>query len=101
MSAPQHTPGPWSVSFCSQGEGCWCRIISIAGREESDSLDDCVIASGAVNKRDAHLIAAAPELFEALEYITTYHKTGGHEGDPDEAERRAEAALAKARGEVA
>lgn len=66
MSAPAFTPGPWSVATCSEGAECWCRIISIAGREDSEDLKDCVIHAGAVNKRDANLIATAPELYEAL-----------------------------------
>ncbi len=59
------TPGPWHVETCSEGESCWCRVIG-CGEIGSDSLEDCVIPSGAVSKRDAHLIAAAPEMFEAM-----------------------------------
>jgi hypothetical protein len=42
---------------------------------------------------NAHLIAAAPDLYEALEYILT-----ANDGEPDRFDR-AHAALAKARGE--
>jgi hypothetical protein len=53
------------------------------------------------NEANARLIAAAPELYEALDYLARYHKSGGNEGDPDEAaSRKAFAALTKARGEA-
>lgn len=91
----QWTPGPWSVTLCHTGEKCWCRTISIAGREESDALEDCVIPSGAVSKRDAHLIAAAPELYEALETLVSF---AGAKTVSSLAWHQARRALAKARG---
>lgn len=49
---------------------------------------------------NAHLIAAAPDMYEALEALAKFHLSGGHEGDADEAIGMATAALAKARGEA-
>jgi hypothetical protein len=61
---------------------------------------DLACKTGSQAIANARLIAAAPELYEALDYLARYHKSGGNEGDPDEAERKAFAALTKARGEA-
>lgn len=104
MSA-QFTPGPWAVTTCAEGEGCWCRIICVAGHEDIKDLEYCVIHSGAVHKRNACLIAAAPELYEALSKCASMirHAVGADVFvDPEHTMRLSDvtALLAKARGEA-
>lgn len=58
MSAPQFTPGPWSVEE------------NIDGWEINDNLDGGVAVTvfndSETEQANAHLIAAAPELYEAI-----------------------------------
>lgn len=70
----KHTPGPW---FCSEhrfkeyGDLDLCSHTVTAGREDDPCLhlatiiSDCVVESQA----NARLIAAAPELLDALEEV--------------------------------
>jgi hypothetical protein len=81
----QWTQGPWSALHL--GRNAW--IIE---------CDDGIVASvehcsSAVDKADAHLIAAAPDLYEALEYVY-------ESGDGERARAMMKAALAKARGDI-
>ena len=92
----EYTPGPWTVTTCNEGESCWCRIIACPATEGSDG-NDWVIASGAVHKRDANLIAAAPDLYEALDLLTAPKCAGV---DECMARDKAFDALAKARGDA-
>lgn len=93
MSEIQHTPGPWHVStkadgledgwtVCIMGDGVDLRI-----RNETPAL------LGDIEK-DADLIAAAPDLLEALEEIVNTPWIGGKGGLV-----KARAAIAKAKGE--
>jgi hypothetical protein len=64
MSKPKWTPGPWPVVREDLRGGCyWCGVV-IPGLEEGFALhaDD----NGEAN---AHLIAAAPDLYDALHKI--------------------------------
>lgn len=94
MTERKWTPGPWVYDEESQGE--WGTNYSI--QQYDNRLID--VAEMVGTKEDAHLIAAAPELYEALEAFTD--DSDCH----DEAEwfearlRDARAALAKARGEA-
>jgi hypothetical protein len=90
MSAFKGTPGPWTGIDC----------VNVAG------MDDAGISIGFINSRDesrmaeakanARLIAAAPELLEALELVMD-RLVDRHE--TDEAAVHARAAIAKATGE--
>jgi len=108
MTKPAFTPGPWvaepinfspidewSVSADGFGE-----IVSVHG---SDGCDDPAMFPGTAN---AHLIAAAPELFEACQASLVlgqrvYHNANAHEAPKDWAEVRAllQTAISKALGE--
>ena len=101
MSKTKFTPGPWLFSSYKSGTS----VIVIDGKEFG-------VATVNYPNRDAnaHLIAAAPELYEALEKIRHWgesqHKAqskGGHATFDMMMLREqidtAEAALAKARGE--
>ena len=55
-----HTPGPWKVVPCGAQNDCWCRVVEGPG-------DEVIVSSGSVEKKNAALIAAAPDLLAALE----------------------------------
>ena len=93
-----HTPGPWeviqdqygAVEFIWGDTGCVCDLRS--PQETAEIFDGWM---GPTKLDDARLIAAAPELYEALEDLIEFliH------GDKSKAILRAKAALAKARGD--
>lgn len=88
MSAPQFTPGPWRVDLVKPHQVCLnaekTRFIRVASANPQWS--NCAA--------NANLIAAAPELYEALLEVQQYPL-------PERTERNIAAALAKARGEQA
>ena len=57
-----HTPGPWSISTDREATGV---IYALRGFEWDDI---CVITPRCEAAANARLIAAAPEMLEALEY---------------------------------
>ena len=89
----KHTPGPWHIN-----ENC---PTAVNGPTEApgvivDLADNCDDEEAIPN---AQLIAAAPEMLDALEAITTSDKNGRF-GFPnfDAAIRQCLAAIAKAKG---
>lgn len=124
MTEPKWTPGPWHPGhFVDPESSCQCRAIlseahagSVAeinvwngiamiadGSNDAPPLDEAIA--------NAHLISAAPELYEALRPFIR-HYASWMDDYPDETEpavypkhtigelRRARAALGKARGET-
>ena len=88
MSTTAHTPGPWTISGAST-------IKTLGGNKT-------YIASIAKNDRpaNARLIAAAPDLLEALKALQRQALQGNARGDEwmDEALELTRAAIAKAEG---
>lgn len=64
MSEPKWTPGPWEP-YRQEGQYGW-RIIRPAGDAE---LGNWMVAERVRREEDARLIAGAPELYEALQFI--------------------------------
>jgi len=86
----KHTPGPWKLSV----DGCNAennRANVVEGANGS------LIVYGNANDSDARLIAAAPDLLEALQELWDIHK--GYEINSERA-ARINAAIAKATGET-
>lgn len=88
----KHTPGPWKVKFHLSDSNTHAEITpdgpgTCGGFFEEHYL--CV--SGIVSEADGFLIAAAPDLLDALGELL-YART-------DKAERMAREAIAKATGE--
>lgn len=88
---PQHTPGAWHIftAACSPdqraiGDETENRIIALI--DKSDEQDEA----------NAHLIAAAPELLEALENLV---RNFTQEPDPHGDLKKAKAVIKKAKGE--
>ena len=59
MNTPKHTPGPWVV-----------HTFTISGKEKLEVLD--ATGTNACVQANAHLIAAAPAMYEALKELVTY-----------------------------
>jgi len=86
MSA--HTPGPWQYG---EGNDFYIERVGTAA-------DDSATLAIVYTEADARLIAAAPELLEALECMT--EAVDGYLHDPFKAEvAAARAAIALARGD--
>jgi hypothetical protein len=106
------TKGPWSRHECFDptGKRLTSRDIVPPGGHSLNGV--AVLASVFSNDADARLIAAAPELYEALrqcrlelDYCQQQLAARGQTGHPEDSVSRAlkagRAALAKARGEAA
>ncbi len=70
-----HTPGPWSISRYSATsvEAVNQRGVASTGGYQSNMIDAEVLL--AENEANARLIAAAPELLEALKKMLRTHTT--------------------------
>ena len=98
-----HTPGPWVVVENSwevstiyapfDGTVAVCPINDLVTEESQDEFQ-------AVMDANARLIASAPDLLEALEWISSNYENVNlnHIDFRVEAKHRADAALTKARG---
>lgn len=95
-----HTKGPWHI-----GGRHKCTTYDAYGQRVSDSFEGVMVTqrSDAECQANARLIAAAPELLEALEWVLGeyqvffYDETGKME---NEVIAFARAAIAKAKGET-
>lgn len=100
MSA-KHTPGPWSAvehgawDFSVEAQGTVCRIDN-KGKWFPSRRDPCATVGRSQNAMaaDARLIAAAPELLEALAVVLLETE----EALLEPTQRKARAAIAKATG---
>lgn len=96
MIRTTHTPGPWvdSITMGRSEKGVVAEAFAWMGR------GPVIVATRAVREgehmHNARLIAAAPDLLEALEEISRKYSNGA---SADAIARIARAALAKARGE--
>lgn len=105
-----HTPGPWALGQKPHEQGTMIDIDAVGMRQHGA----IAVAVWRMEQEErspdmeanAHLIAAAPELLEALiamEREKPDYMTRNNLGDPSEetTNRMARAAIAKAKGEVA
>lgn len=97
---PTHTPGPWRIHKLP-----WCTYIGAGPVVDSvtGASRDC-IAYNVSEGPNARLIAAAPDLYEALKVMVelaqeTDYFTDPSDPDPYAALKTAEAAIAAARAE--
>ena len=104
MNAKKHTPGPWLRDDCS---GLDCDVRAASGRKVA--LCWGLASNNATNYRadyraecdaNAHLIAAAPELLEALQLGKDFliGSTAWTQAQVDELTEKICAAIAKATG---
>jgi len=103
-TSPAHTPGPWTIHESALSSSLVKELhIGTPTRTAACVYDDCAagILVRSEVKANARLIAAAPELLEALERISTaYDETLRHPIAAPllHAIYGARAAIAKARG---
>jgi type II secretory pathway component GspD/PulD (secretin) len=98
MSEPKFTPGPWFIPDHASG----FEIESSCNKQiaKTSQLYAVKQASDHDERRaNAHLIAAAPELYEALEKLEGWFDSDSKES-ADKYLKKAKAARAKARGEI-
>jgi len=88
------TPGPWTVGAALNGN--W---IEFGADEKAVARTFHTHVGAQAEDANAHLIAAAPDLYEALAECRAL--LDGEGGMPVGVRERADAALAKARGEQA
>lgn len=97
MSISKHTPGPWTLD-----DRGYKYIVSKSGNgyitRDVCRLDGSTMAALA-QEANARLIAAAPELLEALELLVDNPYRDGIESD-ERLRRIGRAAIAKAKGET-
>ena len=94
---PKFTPGPWNykgseIISTHEKRGRPVSVVDLFGAMGGEDSD-----------ADAHLIAAAPDLYEALEHLQSVQNGPPlirFEADWQEAMAKTKAALAKARGET-
>lgn len=95
MKQPKHTPGPWVAEIIeNHSNEIWAGRINVASIREQG------VNSGHPNEYEpnARLIAAAPELLEALEYLV--YRLTEHSACSEGDVQKAQLAIAKARGEL-
>ena len=108
-SETKHTPGPWCLDITRDGDGDVVRVVQEESTAHPYHIAEVYGHGGDAvtdtqRMRDARLIAAAPEMLEALETIEKwlYHIERGSPMAANAAEMirgKARAALRKARGE--
>lgn len=101
MTEPKFTPGPWrfvddgECSIDTPGDNT-CRFIGKNSLPFAASFQHSAFGKDDICDANAHLIAAAPELYEALDrFVDWMNEEEGAHSLCDSAR----AALAKARGE--
>lgn len=105
MTAPKHTPGPWGMAAWEKDMVHVVRMDSGRNRPGASSLViarvTCRVTWFYEQKANAHLIAAAPELYAALAWYVENDDVNEEPGNEHwlEGRDRAKAALAKARGD--
>lgn len=91
----KHTPAPWTVREVTGLSIPGQRAFAIDFNEDQEQVVDWVY-----EEADAHLIASAPELLEALNLLLgKAYKQNFNDSYPDILEK-CEAAISKAKGEA-
>lgn len=98
MSTMKHTPGPWRIELGRYGVPRAIRGPESAEFRNIINWNGLSSPSRPESVANARLIAAAPDLLEALEMLADPMRTPT-DGDPSVLREFARAAIAKAKGE--
>ena len=93
----KHTPGPWNYTMYKDS-GWDFKLTADHGETEIVGGCGCCDSPWVSSEADACLIAAAPELLEALEKVVSFVDAGEGTWTVEE-QQKARAAIAKAKGE--
>lgn len=93
----KHTPGPWNYTMDKE-RGWDFKLTADHGKTAIVSGCGCCDSPWVSCEADARLIAAAPELLEALELVVSFVDAGQGTWTVEE-QNKARAAIAKAKGE--
>ncbi len=96
-TASAHTPGPWKIGHAGIGHSD-CRLIYSDYQRDEVAGATHYIAHCIYNEANARLIAAAPDLLEACEWLLFSMNADFEEPDAQEYARQA---IAKAKGKAA
>lgn len=98
MTKPQHTPGPWILGTHPANHRL--NIIKpVFFSKNVTVLPDCEGGHISIkNIADAHLIAAAPDMFEALQAVRMHKCMFDSDEEFEAACQKVNAAIAKAEG---
>ena len=92
MTNTQHTPGPWIIGQNVSHEPT---VRSADPDKDNGGFIICE-TFGTRKHRNARLIAACPEMLDALQAVADYWDGGPYYNKPDEVETLFRAAIAKA-----
>ncbi len=102
----KHTPGPWALEIEAKDEFTQEFILQSANQKCGEPGDPSAFIgrlsffAGEQDEANAHLIAAAPDMLEALELVEIMMRNQlGNQYKNSEYGRIVAAAIAKARGE--
>lgn len=105
MSA-NHTPGPWRIAHEISMEGIWIESDNEHDKSSGENDEICHVSTATVSESEgngnAHLIAAAPEMLEALKAAPKTNHPADNRGpclcSSCEFSRRALGLIARAEG---
>ena len=99
MIETHHTPGPWKVyKELTSRSGEWLIAMDAGDKGRGIAIAETRVATGD-ELANARLIAAAPELLEALQRLSAQCERLRLPGQPEtDAEKTARAVIAKATG---
>ena len=86
----KHTAGPWSVT--------WVQGNHFTEQQHLNFPDGSGVPLGSLSEADAHLISAAPELYEACRELLKIVMTDLYKADRQSFVRQASGAIARAEG---
>jgi len=103
MTTPSHTPGPWKVAgrygkYSDEITDANGQAIAWVFTRKADPQIVTGVLDSPEGQANASLIAAAPELLEALEQAADYLAEFFEEGREHRVIKLADAAIAKAEG---
>jgi hypothetical protein len=92
-----HTPGPWLTTESTEH---WGRVnVTIQAAFTANDIATAWQGNTETNRANARLIAAAPELLDALEIVKQWDIENFALDIPIEIRKKMQAAIAKARGQ--
>ena len=99
MSGEKHTPGPWAANWSKYEDGNFIVQAGMPSNRVLAQFDGDGYGPDAQSIADAHLIAAAPDLLEAL--MMADAALSGANMNMKAVEKAIRAAIAKAKGGAA